>query len=152
MIILDTNVLSETVKPTPSPAVMAWLSTQPVEELFTTAINQAEILFGAELLPKGRRRETLRSTIEAMFAVEFGGRILPFDDGAARVYAKIAAVRRSRGRPISQMDAQIAAIARSRNASIATRNAEDFRGCGIEVINPWTAGATESAEKGKQRR
>lgn len=137
MIILDTNVLSEVMKPAPSPRVLRWLGQFPASRLFTTAITQAEILYGLELLPKGKRRSALQSAVEAMFAEDFVGRILPFDGEAARVFPQIAFARRALGRPVTQFDTQIAAIARTRGAAIATRNTPDFENCGIPVLNPW---------------
>lgn len=139
MIILDTNVLSELMKPVPTVEVVRWLTTHPASRLFTTTITQAEILYGLELLPKGKRRAALQSAIQAMFEEDFADRILPFDSDAARVFPQIAAARRASGRPITQWDAQIAAIARSRGADLATRNTGDFEHCGITVLNPWGA-------------
>ncbi|MBB2156603.1 type II toxin-antitoxin system VapC family toxin [Gluconacetobacter diazotrophicus] len=137
MIVLDTNVLSELMRAEPDPAVMAWMSRQPVPALFTTTVTQAEILYGLALLPEGRRRDTLLAAAHAMFEDIFPGRILPFDAEAARAYADIAAQRRREGDPISQFDAQIAAVARSRAATLATRNTRDFGRCGIALLNPW---------------
>jgi hypothetical protein len=139
MIILDTNVLSEVVKPAPSAQVLRWLAAHPPERLFITTITQAEILYGLELLGSGKRRTALRAAVNAMFEEDFAGRILPFDAEAARAFAGIAADRRASGRPISQLDAQIAAIARSHGAAVATRNTHDFDDCGIKVLNPWSA-------------
>ena len=139
MIILDTNVLSELMRPAPSVQVLRWLAKHPPLRLFTTTITQAEILYGLELLPAGKRRAALESAVEAMFEEDFDGRILPFDSDAARVFPRIAAARRAAGRPTTQFDAQIAAIARSRGAVVATRNTGDFEHCGIAVLNPWTA-------------
>ena len=139
MIILDTNVLSEVMRPEPSVRVLEWLAKESALSVFTTTIAMAEILYGIELLPKGRRRAALESAAAAMFEEDFAGRILPFDGDAARVFPKIAAARRASGRPIAQFDAQIAAIARSRGAAIATRNSGDFEECGITVLNPWNA-------------
>lgn len=137
MIILDTNVLSEVMKPAPSPRVLRWLGQYPPSRLFTTTITQAEILYGLELLPKGKRRNALQSAVEAMFAEDFAGRILPFDCEAAQVFPQIACARRALGRPVTQFDTQIAAIAQTRGAAIATRNTPDFDNCGIPVLNPW---------------
>lgn len=134
---LDTNVLSEVLKPSPSEKVLHWLSVQEPAAVFTTAITQAEILYGIELLPPGRRRVQLSAAIEKMFAEQFEGRMLPFDDHAARAFAKIAAARDAAGLPISQSDAMIAAIARSHRAVVSTRNTADFEQCGIKIINPW---------------
>ncbi len=138
MIILDSNVLSEVMRPSPAMQVLHWMAAHPTGELFTTTITQAEILYGLELLPKGRRRTALQSAVEAMFEEDFAGRILPFDGAAARMFAKIAAARRALGRPITQFDAQVAAIASSRGAAVATRNTGDFEHCGVTVMNPWS--------------
>lgn len=137
MIVLDTNVLSELMRPTPSPQVAGWLAKQVAEEIFTTTITEAEIFFGIELLSKGKRREQLRAAAEAMFSEDLADRVLTFDSAAARAFANIAARRRSGGKPISYADAQIAAIAQVRGARLATRNMADFADCGIEVSDPW---------------
>ena len=137
MLILDTNVLSETMQLVPSAKVLEWWSQQQAGELFTTTVSVAEILYGIELLPKGRRRDKLLAEAEAMFVEDFAGRILPFDEDAARTFAEIATGRRAQGRPIAGFDAQIAAIARSRRATLATRNTTDFEGCGVNLANPW---------------
>lgn len=137
MIVIDTNVVSEIVKPAPAPAVLTWFASQVPESLYTTTVTQAEILFGIELLPKGRRRNGLRDTIAVMFEQTFEGRVLPFDESAAYAFAMIAAGHRASGRTVSGMDSQIAAIALSRSASLATRNVKDFEDCGVELVNPW---------------
>lgn len=137
MIILDTNVLSELMRPKPSPRVTAWVTEQSATELFTTSITEAEIFYGIELLNKGAHRDALLTAAEAMFAEDLGGRILVFESEAARVFSRIAALRRRNGRPITHADAQIAAIAQLRAAKLATRNIADFRDCGIDVIDPW---------------
>ncbi|MBW8301491.1 MAG: type II toxin-antitoxin system VapC family toxin [Hydrogenophaga sp.] len=137
MIVLDTNVLSELLAPSPSPAVVAWLAAQPAAAVFTTAVTEAEILYGLALLPDGRRRQALEAAVRPIFSEDLAGRVLAFDREAAASYAAIAARRRALGRPISQFDAQIAAIAVSRGASIATRNVADFAETGALVINPW---------------
>ena len=137
MIILDTNVVSELLRPAPSPAVEAWLAAQDGATVFFTAIGEAELRLGVATLPAGRRRTSLAEAIDAVLEEDFRGRILPFDTTAAQAYAAIAATRRAAGRPISQFDCQIAAIAHIRQAVLATRNTADYEGCGIEVINPW---------------
>jgi predicted nucleic acid-binding protein len=137
MIVLDTNVLSETLRPRPAGSVKRWMADQAAAILYTTAINQAEILYGVALLPAGRRRVALQEMVEAIFGEAFLGRVLPFDSAAAKSFAEIAAMRRRSGRPISDTDAQIAAVAHSRGAAVATRNVEDFANCGITVISPW---------------
>jgi predicted nucleic acid-binding protein len=109
---LDINVLAELMKRSPAEAVTVWMSAQPAASLFTTTITEAETLCGLALLPAGRRRTLLTAAANAMFEVEFAGRILGFDSAAAREFAVIAATRRQLGRPIAQADAQIAAIAR----------------------------------------
>ena len=137
MILLDTNVLSELMRPEPTPRVMDWIAAQPTHGLFTTSITQAEILHGVMLLPPGKRRDKFEAAAKAMFAEEFADRILAFGSDAALPYAAIAVDRRRAGRPISHFDAQIAAIARCSGAAIGTRNIADFEGCGVEVLNPW---------------
>lgn len=137
MIVLDTNVLSDLMRPAPSDAVVSWLSAQPNSSQYITSVTQSEILHGILLLPTGKRRTALLSAAEAMFEHDFAGRILAFGMDAAPLYAKIAADRRRAGHPISQFDAQIAAIVRATGAKLATRNVTDFSGCGITVVNPW---------------
>jgi hypothetical protein len=138
ILILDTNVISEAMRPSPSVAVMAWLSRKPENgHFFVTTMTMAEILFGVELLPRGKRHDNMLVQALATFAEDFAGRILPFDEDAARAFAAIAANRRRQGRPITDLDAQIAAIARSRGAILATRNTADFEDCGIRLVNPW---------------
>jgi predicted nucleic acid-binding protein len=137
MMLLDTNVLSELMRPAPNPRVVHWVSSQPARALFTTAITHAEILLGIELLAGGRRRRTLEERVAAMFAEDFEHRILPFDDAAAPAFAAIVARRRRSGRPIRHADAQIAAIARTHGAGLVTRNIGDFADCEIALTNPW---------------
>jgi toxin FitB len=139
MIVLDTNVLSEVLKPKPSDRVLRWLAAQTPSEVFTTTITLAEILYGIEALPAGKRRTQLLTAVEKMFAEQFGGRILPFDENSARLFARVAVSREAAGHPISQFDAMIASIARSHRASVSTRNTSDFVECGIQVIDPWAA-------------
>ena len=138
MIVLDTNVLAEALRPLPSPIVLRWLAAQEPSSVFTTSVTQAEVLYGIETLPPGKRRTRLLAAVEKMFAEEFEGRILPFDEDSARAFAGIVAARDAAGRPISQFDAMIAAIARSHRAAVATHNTADFQHCGIDLINPWT--------------
>jgi predicted nucleic acid-binding protein len=139
IVILDTNVVSEPMRSSPAETVQAWWSQQQPGDLFITAITVAEILYGIELLPHGKRRVALLAGAELMFGKVLSGRILPFDEAAARAFAEIAASRREQGRPIADLDAQIAAIARSRGAILATRNTADFEDCGIRLVNPWLA-------------
>jgi toxin FitB len=137
VIVLDTNVLSELMKPSPAPRVASWVGSRPARSLYITSITQAEILHGIMLLPKGRRRDSIESAAASMFEIEFAGRVLPFSSDAAAPYARIAVERKRAGRPISHFDAQIAAIAVANGATVATRNIDDFDGCGIRVDNPW---------------
>ena len=139
MIVLDTNVLSEALRPLPEPAVLDWLANQPRASLFTTTVTRGEILYGIRLLSDGKRRRGLWDAAIKIFSDDFAGQVLSFDNDAADMYAEIAASRRIAGKPISQFDAMIVAMARSRGASLATRNVKDFEDCGVDVVNPWTA-------------
>jgi hypothetical protein len=123
----------------PSPRVVAWFGRQTATELFTTSITEAEIFYGIELLTTGKRRDGLLAAAEATFAEDLAGRIVGFESEAARVFSKIAAGRRGRGKPISHAEAQIAAIALVRRARLATRNVEDFEDCGLEMVDPWNS-------------
>lgn len=138
MFILDTNVLSELIKPEPAIAVQNWLVRRVVEGLRTTAICQAEIMVGIALLPDGRRRRSLETAALHMFSQAFDAKILAFDPGSVSHFAEIVATRSRRGRRIEFPDAMIAAIARSHGAAIVTRNVNDFEDCGIEVLDPWS--------------
>ncbi len=137
MILLDTNVLSELMRPAPSARVVAWVAAQAPRSLYVTSVTQAEILYGVLLLPGGRRRASIEAAAAAMFETDFAGRVLPFGGEAAVFYAHIAAERRRGGRPISHFDAQIAAIARTTGATVATRNLSDFEECGVDLADPW---------------
>ena len=138
MILLDTNVLSEFMRPRPSANVVAWMDEQPADEVYTSAISRAEIEVGLLLMPPGKRQEALSQAAWAMFAEDFAGRCLPFDEEAAQQYARIVSARTRSGRPISVEDAQIAAIALAHRMPLATRNTTDFEGIdGLEVVNPW---------------
>ena len=139
MIVLDTNVLSEAVRPAPARRVLDWLAAQPPSSLFTTTVTEAEFLYGLALLPAGKRRTSLEEAARRMFEQDFAQRVLPFDRAAASAFATIAATRRKKGQPISEFDAQIAAIARTHGAAVATRNVGDFQDCGIEIVDPWHA-------------
>jgi len=139
MIVLDTNVLSEALRPSPEHSVLEWLTKQPRASLFTTTVTQGEVLYGIRLLADGKRRRGLWDAAKRIFAEDFADQVLSFDSDAAEMYAEIAASRRSAGKPISQFDAMIAAMARSRGAILATRNAKDFEDCNIDIVDPWTA-------------
>ena len=141
-IIVDTNVASEIGEPRAHPAVRAWWRRQIVQEMFTTAITEAEMRYGLAIMPAGRRRNELVLQTDYLLDGYFEDRILPFDSAAAKIYAEIYAIRRRRGRPISLQDCQIAAIARSNDMAVATRNIADFTDCGVELVNPWSAEGT----------
>ena len=138
MFVLDTNVLSVMMRSQLVPEVAAWVATQAEELLYTTAVCQAEVLAGIEILPDGRRRADLERAAHAMFEDDFGGRILPFDSEAA-AYAGIFATRKRSGRPTAPHDLMIAAIARANGASMVTRDVGGFEDCGLTLINPWAA-------------
>ena len=137
MIVLDTNVLSELMRPEPEGAVLQWMNAQP-GALYVTALSYAEILFGIDLLPRGKRRQRLGEQATAMFTEDFAGRILSFDAAAAPAYAAIVGQRQRAGQRLSAVDGMIAALARIHGAAIATRDS-DFSGCGVPLINPWQA-------------
>ena len=137
MIVLDTNVISELLRPAPDPKVKTWFRYQNSAELYMTAVSEAELRRGAIVMESGKKRDKMVSAMESILDGGFQGGILPFDSAAAKEYVRIWASRRSEGRPISNFDGQIAAIACERNAEIATRNVRHFEGCGIRVINPW---------------
>ena len=137
MLLLDTNILSEIMRPEPDRKVADWIVRQPSDELFTAAICQAEILSGLAFTPAGRRRAELEQAARAMFDDDFDGRILPFDTEAAASYAELFAARRKAGRPSGTIDLMLAAIARVRGTSVVTRNVADFEGAGVAIVNPW---------------
>jgi predicted nucleic acid-binding protein len=134
VIILDTNVLSEPLRTDPEIAVVAWMKTQT--DAAVTAISVAELLVGARRLPAGARRERLIAAIDSILS---GSRVLPFDERAARKYARMHEIRRIAGRPLSVEDGMIAAVAAAHGASLATRNTKDFEGLGIDLLDPWEA-------------
>jgi len=138
VILLDTNVVSELMRPAPEPNVEAWVAGQPSTSLFFSTVSEAELRYGTAILPKGRRREMLISNIEGMLHEAFRDRVLSFDRAAAHVYGDLAAMRRSAGRHVEPIDCQIAAIAHSRGLAVATRNVSHFEVMEIELINPWT--------------
>jgi len=137
-VLLDTNVLSELMRPQPSSMVLAWFSQQKDTEFYTSAITQAELLLGVALLPGGKRRDAIAGAVEQMFDQDFVGRCLPFDELAAHEYAALVATRNKIGMPISTEDAQIAAIALCHGLALATRNTKDFRKISeLVLLDPW---------------
>lgn len=138
MILLDTNILSELMRPLPKPTVLQWLDSRPEMDVWISAVTVAEIRLGIALLPDGKRRALLSDLAERMFQEDFAERCLPFDFSAAAEYALIVATRTRLGHPISVEDAQIAAIARTGGLALATRNTKDFSGIDkLILVNPW---------------
>jgi predicted nucleic acid-binding protein len=138
MIVIDTNVVSELMRPSPAETVWDWARSHDPGELCTTAVTVAEIRYGIERLPDGRRKEVLEAAAAEIFEM-FAEQVLPFDNAAAEQYALVVSQRDALGLPIDGFDAQIAAICRAREAALATRNLGDFDKTGVEVINPWHA-------------
>lgn len=139
MILLDTNVISALMQKRADPVVVAWLDAQPPESIWTTSVTVFEIRFGLELLASGRRRRLLEDAFNRMLEEDFEGRVVPFDEAAAQLAARIAAEGRRAGRGIEIRDVQIAGIAAARKGTIATRNTRHFEGLGPELIDPWSA-------------
>ena len=139
MIVLDTNVISEAMKQTPHPDVTAWLNQQPAETLFLTSITMAELLFGVASMPEGRRKNGLAETLETLLLKLYHERVLPFDNVAARHYARLAIGARTAGRGFPTPDGYIAAIASAKGFMVATRDTGPFETVGLNVINPWVA-------------
>lgn len=138
MILLDTNVISELMRPKPDAIVVEWLDRQKDVSVWICSITQAEILMGLAMMPEGKRQHGLMHVAAAMFDEDFAKRCLPFDSDAAKHYANIVSERTRKGNPISVEDAQIASIARANGLSIATRNVKDFANIqGLVVLNPW---------------
>src|SRR5512139_209552 len=136
--VLDTNVLSELMRPQPDVRVVSWFDRRAETAFFITSITRAEILLGIDLLPSGRRKEALAEAARQMFDQDFAGRSLPFDDHAADIYARVVAERTRAGQPISTEDAQIAAIALKHGLPLVTRNVRDFDNiAGLRIIDPW---------------
>ena len=138
MILLDTNVISEAMKPAPERAVRDWLDAQAAETLFLSSVTIAELSFGIAALPKGRRKDNLIAGLEGLLAL-FAARILPFDTAAAQRYGELAAKARIAGRGFPTPDGYIAAIAATQGFVVATRDASAFAAAGLKVINPWNA-------------
>jgi toxin FitB len=141
VILLDTNVVSEPMRPKPDRNVLAWLDAQAGENLYLSTVSLAELLLGIESLPPGKRRRVLAAALDEQIIALFGERIVPFDLGAAETYARIVTRARRYGHPIAFADAQIAAIAASRQFTVATRDEAAFEAAGVPIINPWTATA-----------
>jgi predicted nucleic acid-binding protein len=138
MILLDTNVISEAIKPQPDPNVSAWLDAQAAETLYLSTVTLAEMQFGIGALPVGKRKEMLMEALDGVVEL-FAGRILTFDVNAARKYGELAVKAREAGKGFPTPDGYIAAIAAARGFTIASRDASPFLAAGIDVIDPWTA-------------
>ena len=136
MIVLDTNVVSEAMKPEPHPAVREWLNDQAAETLYLTSVTLAELLFGIRALPGGRRKDMLTQALDGLLNL-FKGRVLPFDTDAARCYADLAVAAKGSGRGFPTPDGYIAAIAASRGFSVASRDKAPYDAARVPVINPW---------------
>jgi len=137
MIVLDTNVVSEPMKPNGNPIVQAWLDQQSAETLYLTATSLSELLVGIEILPSGKRKEGIDAAVRELVVSLFGSRILAFDQQAAIAYAPLVGRARAGGRLISMADGQIAAIAAVHGFTVATRDTAPFVAAGVPVINPW---------------
>ncbi len=139
MIVLDTNVVSELMRPEPAAAVVDWVDRQPAADVYLTAITVAELLYGVARLPEGRRKTDIAERVEAIMSEDFEHRVVAFDETAAAHYADIVVRRERAGRPISTADAQIAATCRSHGAVLATRSVDDFADTSVSIINPWVS-------------
>lgn len=140
MILLDTNILSELMRPAPDNGVVQWLDAQVAANIWISAVTVSEIRLGIAMMPDGKRKERLGELAEAMFQEDFSNNCLPFDCSATKTYASIVSARIRQGRPISVEDAQIAAICRTGGLKLATRNTGDFEGIDkIMLVNPWEA-------------
>jgi predicted nucleic acid-binding protein len=139
VIILDTNIVSEAMKPRPEETLLHWIDAQYLGVLYITSISVAELFSGIEIMPVGRRRDEMRELLTTSLERFFGSRVLPFDVSAALAYASIFANGRKEGISIGLADGQIAAIAKVHGYSVATRDERPFRAAGVRVINPWKA-------------
>lgn len=138
MIVLDTNVVSEAMKPEPDPAVRAWLNEQSAETLYLSSVTLAELLFGIAALPNGKRKDMLSEALDGLTEL-FRGRVLSFDADAAHKYAELAVTARTAGRGFPVPDGYIAAIAVSQGYQVASRDTAPFEAANVAVINPWKA-------------
>jgi predicted nucleic acid-binding protein len=136
MIVLDTNVVSEAMKPEPNPAVRAWLNEQVAETIFLSSVTLAELMFCIGALPECRRKDRLEQALDGLLDL-FGPRVLMFDIEAARQYAELAVKARAAGRGFPTPDGYIAAIAASKGFIVATRDTSPFEAAGLTIINPW---------------
>ena len=140
MLILDTNVVSESMRRAGDEKVLGWLNRQPESDLYLTAVTAAELMYGVLRLPAGRRRVDLQTEVGVVGDQDFPRRTLPSALAAAKACAAIRAQRERAGRPVGIDDAQIAGICVSRAVTLATRNTKDFEGTGVDLVNPWEEG------------
>jgi toxin FitB len=139
MYLIDTNVISELTKPTPSEAVLQWFAITPNEQIYISAVTLCEMELGLSLMPAGKRRDALRAASEGLVQEDFGNRCLILDARCAPTYGQLAAKQQRLGRTSSAEDAMIAAIALANQFTLATRNTKDFEGIeGLKLVNPWT--------------
>ncbi len=138
MIVLDTNVVSEAMKPEPMPAVRTWLDAQAAETLYLTSVTIAELMFGTGALPQGRRKDKLTEALDGVLAL-FADRIRSFDTRAARRYAELAVSARAAGKGFPTSDGYIAAIAAAHGFAVASRDTGPFTAVGLTTIDPWAA-------------
>ena len=136
MIVLDTNVVSDAMRPEPDATVIAWLNEQAAQTLNLSSVTLAELLFGIRALPAGKRKNRLDRALSELLAL-FKDRILPFDTDAARRYADLAVTARNGGRGLPTPDGYIAAVAASRGFIVASRDTSLYEAAGVKVINPW---------------
>lgn len=137
MILCDTNIVSEFMNPSPNPNVVQWFNQQDATNLYISTVSIAEIYYGLNLLPLGKRRTNLTNAFERFSALAFATRLLDFTADDAKIYGEIRAQRLRNGKPMSTLDAQIAAIALVHHHTVATRNTTDFEGCGLQLMNPF---------------
>ncbi|MGY3533163.1 MULTISPECIES: type II toxin-antitoxin system VapC family toxin [Bradyrhizobium] len=138
MILLDTNVVSEAMKPEPHPSVRGWLDAQAAETVFLSSVTVAELLFGIGALPRGRRKDRLAATLDGVLDL-FSARILPFDTAAARRYADLTVKARAAGKGFPTPNGYVAAIAAVQGFAVASRDTSAFKAAGLTIIDPWTA-------------
>ncbi len=137
MILVDTNIISELMKPRPSQTVVEWFDNTDPVTVFVSTVTIGEIIYGLNLLPQGKRRQQLTKAFQAVIAEAFSQRIVSFDEAAALIYGELMAQRQKMGRPMAIGDGQIAAIASARGYILATRNVRDFEDCGLTLVNPF---------------
>jgi predicted nucleic acid-binding protein len=145
MILLDTNVLSSLMRPVPEELVVKWLDSQPRSSIWITAITAMELRYGLEIMPKGRRRDSMLEILEKLLSEKIEGRVAPFDTAAAQQAGDLMAARKLRGRTGEYRDTMIAGIALSNRATLATRNTAHFADLSVKVVNPWDKVEQESS-------